>query len=190
MALDANGNELHDHVDTIEGEVIRVMAPREAISRGMLSTEEEPVFGTQYTLPLHPLGTDYLGRDMLARLMHGARVSLFIGFFAPFIFVLIGVAYGSVAGFLGGMTDQVLMRFADFVVCTAFPVVHDFIQGGFLPLDLVKAASCPCCWPWSCCCGHLPPVWYVVRYCRSVRKAISVHRACWVQKQTIWFYAI
>jgi oligopeptide transport system permease protein len=68
----------------------------------------------------HPLGTDYLGRDMLARLMAGARVSLFIGICAPFLFVLFGVMYGSIAGFLGGKIDQVMMRFADFVVALPF----------------------------------------------------------------------
>ena len=57
---------------------------------------------------------------MLARLMHGARVSLFIGFFAPFLYVLIGVIYGSTAGFIGGVTDQAMMRFADFVVALPF----------------------------------------------------------------------
>ena len=57
---------------------------------------------------------------MLARLMHGARVSLFIGVVAPFLFVSIGIIYGSTAGFVGGRVDQVLMRFADFVVALPF----------------------------------------------------------------------
>lgn len=72
------------------------------------------------TLPAHPLGTDYLGRDMLARLMHGARTSLFIGVVAPLIFVSLGVIYGALAGFLGGWWDAILMRFADFVVALPF----------------------------------------------------------------------
>ena len=71
-------------------------------------------------LALHPLGTDYLGRDLLARLMHGARVSLFIGIVAPFFYVLIGILYGSTAGFVGGRVDSLLMRFADFVVALPF----------------------------------------------------------------------
>jgi len=57
---------------------------------------------------------------MLARLMHGARVSLFIGIFAPLLYVLVGVIYGSAAGFVGGQTDQAMMRFADFVVALPF----------------------------------------------------------------------
>ena len=59
---------------------------------------------------IYIFGTDYLGRDMLARLMHGARVSLFIGIVAPLLFVSFGVAYGSMAGFLGGRVDQIMMR--------------------------------------------------------------------------------
>jgi len=76
--------------------------------------------GDAIELTLHPLGTDYLGRDMLARLMAGARVSLFIGIGAPLCFVLFGVLFGSVAGFVGGKVDSVMMRFADFVVALPF----------------------------------------------------------------------
>ena len=71
-------------------------------------------------LPWHPLGTDYLGRDMLARLMKGAQISLFIGIVAPLLFILLGVVYGSFAGFIGGKVDALLMRFADFVVALPF----------------------------------------------------------------------
>ncbi len=119
VALDATGHET-DRVRTISGEVTRVITASEARSRGLLGEDETAEIGTAFTLPLHPLGTDYLGRDMLARLMHGARVSLFIGFFAPLLYVLIGVIYGSIAGFVGGVTDQALMRFADFVVALPF----------------------------------------------------------------------
>ena len=52
--------------------------------------------------------------------MHGARVSLFIGIVAPFAFVILGIVYGSAAGFVGGRFDQLLMRFADFVVALPF----------------------------------------------------------------------
>ncbi len=119
VALDAAGEET-DQFQTIEGSLSRVITLAEARERGMVGPDETPPLGSTYELKWHPLGTDYLGRDMLARLMHGARVSLFIGFFAPFLYVLIGVIYGSTAGFLGGMTDQVLMRFADFVVALPF----------------------------------------------------------------------
>ena len=119
VVLDENGRET-DQFQTIEGKLERVITLREARSRELLGNDESAALGTEFELALHPLGTDYLGRDMLARLMHGARVSLFIGFFAPFLYVLIGVIYGSVAGFLGGNYDQLLMRFADFVVALPF----------------------------------------------------------------------
>ena len=57
---------------------------------------------------------------MLARLMKGAQISLFIGIVAPLLFILLGVVYGSFAGFVGGKTDALLMRFADFVVALPF----------------------------------------------------------------------
>lgn len=72
--------------------------------------------GRAVELPAHPLGTDYLGRDLLSRLLHGARTSLFIGITAPLIFVALGALYGASAGFVGGRVDNWMMRFADFVV--------------------------------------------------------------------------
>jgi oligopeptide transport system permease protein len=119
VALDSTGREL-DKAQTIEGQLTRVITASEAKRRGLLGADAQATLGTQFVLDLHPLGTDYLGRDMLARLMHGARVSLFIGFFAPLLFVIFGVVYGSAAGFVGGFTDSVLMRFADFVVALPF----------------------------------------------------------------------
>ncbi|MGC1375659.1 MAG: ABC transporter permease [Anaerolineales bacterium] len=67
----------------------------------------------------HPLGTDQLGRDTLARLIYGARTSLSVGIFTQFIVVLVGLPIGAFAGFLGGRVDNVLMRFVD--VMYAFP---------------------------------------------------------------------
>ena len=104
----------------IEAPLTRVLTLTEAKGKGLVDEADNPEVGTVFKYALHPLGTDYLGRDMLARLMHGARVSLFIGFFAPLLYVLIGVVYGSTAGFLGGLSDQLLMRFADFVVALPF----------------------------------------------------------------------
>jgi oligopeptide transport system permease protein len=100
--------------------VQRVTTVAEARERGLVANEAALVPGDRVELAPHPLGTDYLGRDMLARLMAGARVSLFIGIGAPLCFVLFGVFFGSVAGFIGGKTDQVMMRFADFVVALPF----------------------------------------------------------------------
>jgi len=76
--------------------------------------------GDTIRYPARPFGTDALGRDLLARLMAGARVSLFIGFCAPLLAMLIGVLIGGASGFAGGKVDQWLMRFTDFVLALPF----------------------------------------------------------------------
>ncbi|HEX9243299.1 MAG TPA: ABC transporter permease [Anaeromyxobacter sp.] len=70
--------------------------------------------------PLRPFGTDFLGRDVLARLMSGARVSLFIGFAAPLVYTLLGILLGGIAGYFGGKVDHWVMRFTDFVLALPF----------------------------------------------------------------------
>ena len=67
----------------------------------------------------HLLGTDYLGRDVLARILYGGRSSLTIGFLVVFLAVLIGVPLGAVSGFYGGWLDNLLMRITD--IFLAFP---------------------------------------------------------------------
>jgi oligopeptide transport system permease protein len=108
--------ELREEYELIEVDVHRVTTIAEALGQGLIQQTDNYQIGDAIDMAWHPLGTDYLGRDMLARLMAGARVSLFIGIGAPFLFVLFGVVYGSIAGFMGGKVDQVMMRFADFVV--------------------------------------------------------------------------
>jgi oligopeptide transport system permease protein len=76
--------------------------------------------GDVVSRPLRPFGTDFLGRDVLARMMAGARVSLFIGFAAPFVYILLGVLLGGVSGYSGGKLDNWLMRFTDFVLALPF----------------------------------------------------------------------
>ena len=67
----------------------------------------------------YPFGTDQLGRDMLSRMIYGARVSMLVGLGAQVIVVLIGVPIGALAGWIGGRVDIVLTRFID--VMYAFP---------------------------------------------------------------------
>jgi peptide/nickel transport system permease protein len=62
----------------------------------------------------HLFGTDEVGRDMLNLTVHGARVSMVIGLLATLITILLGALIGIVSGFVGGRTDQVLMRLTDF----------------------------------------------------------------------------
>lgn len=72
---------------------------------------------------LHIFGTDNLGRDLFARVFHGARTSLFIAYTAVFVNLLIGVIYGSFAGYLGGVTDTVMMRVIEIVAGIPYLIV-------------------------------------------------------------------
>lgn len=69
--------------------------------------------------PDAPLGTDHLGRDVLARVADGAGTSLSVAALATLLSLLIGAAVGLIAGYAGGWVDQVLMRLVDLVL--AFP---------------------------------------------------------------------
>jgi peptide/nickel transport system permease protein len=81
---------------------------------------------------VHPLGVDDLGRDMLARVIYGARVSLEVAFIATGIAVIIGVTIGVVAGFFRGWVDTALSRIMDIVL--AFPIL-------LLAIGLASACS-------------------------------------------------
>ena len=65
----------------------------------------------------HVLGTDELGRDVLSRMVHGARISMSVGFVAESIAISLGLLVGLVAGFYGGRVDALLMRFVDIMLC-------------------------------------------------------------------------
>ena len=64
----------------------------------------------------HPFGTDELGRDILARIIFGARSSLTIGLIVVAVGVVVGTALGAIAGFAGGWIDEIIMRFTDVVL--------------------------------------------------------------------------
>ena len=67
--------------------------------------------------PEHLFGTDTLGRDVFARMLYGARVSLWVGFVSVGISVCIGLALGLVAGYFRGLADECIMRFVDVMLC-------------------------------------------------------------------------
>lgn len=67
----------------------------------------------------HPLGADLLGRDILSRILHGSRISLYVGFTSIILALLLGVPLGLMTGFYGGRFDLIVMRFMDVIL--AFP---------------------------------------------------------------------
>ena len=71
---------------------------------------------------LHWLGTATLGRDLLARVLYGGRISITVGLVATFVALAIGVTYGAVAGFLGGKVDTVMMRLVDILYALPFAI--------------------------------------------------------------------
>ena len=69
----------------------------------------------------HPMGFDHIGRDLLARVIYGARVALMVGLGATVISVGLGVFVGAISGYFGGLTDVILSRFVDTLM--AFPLL-------------------------------------------------------------------
>ena len=94
--------------------VTPLVTPYDPNFQGNLITERYVGFSVE-----HPLGTDQFARDVLSRLLYGARISLLIGFVAVGISVTIGTLVGAIAGFVGGIVDGVIMRFVDMVI--SFP---------------------------------------------------------------------
>ena len=90
------------------------------------------------------LGTDGTGRDVLSRLLFGGRFSLSIGFIVVFATVFVGIAYGAVSGYYGGLVDEVMMRILDIIF--AFPglvlalVIVATLGGGYWQLVLAFSA--------------------------------------------------
>jgi len=71
----------------------------------------------------HWMGSDQLGRDLLSRILHGGRISILVGLITTMVSLTIGVAVGSVAGYVGGKTDAFLMRVVDILYSLPFLIV-------------------------------------------------------------------
>ncbi|CAN5640031.1 ABC transporter permease subunit [soil metagenome] len=71
----------------------------------------------------HPMGTDDQGRDLLARVLQGGRISLTVGIISTFVSLLVGVSYGAIAGFLGGRIDNLMMRIVDIIYAIPYILI-------------------------------------------------------------------
>ena len=96
------------------------LAPSDPVKNRLLDRLTPPMWA-QGGSPRYPLGTDTLGRDVLSRLLHGARISLTVGLAAVLVAGVVGVGLGLVAGYRGGWADDLLMRLGD--IQLAFPVL-------------------------------------------------------------------
>lgn len=92
-----------------------------AIFANQLSPYPPNLIDTRHVLEpptwAHLMGTDVLGHDVLSRMIHGAGVSLSVGFVAVGISTLIGVLLGAMAGYYGGIVERLIMRFVDIMLC-------------------------------------------------------------------------
>jgi peptide/nickel transport system permease protein len=97
-----------------------LLSPASPYEQSLRNRFTPPVWDERGTWA-HPLGTDRLGRDMLARIMYGARVSLAAGVLTVLLASAFGAAVGLVAGYYGGRVDAVLMRVTDATM--SFPII-------------------------------------------------------------------
>lgn len=78
------------------------------------------LYSAQKSSLLFPAGTDELGRDLFVRILEGGRISIAVGLAATLVSVTIGILYGGIAGYVGGKTDEFMMRFVDILYALPF----------------------------------------------------------------------
>ncbi len=100
-------------------EMISVNGRRDKTAKNLApftwSKNEQKAIDAGENLFPHILGTDEQCRDYLVRVLYGTRVSLFVGFFAALLVLIIGLLYGSISGYMGGRTDLIMMRIVDII---------------------------------------------------------------------------
>lgn len=136
---------------------------REKFAQKGLEAFGRVIFPEAETGKIHFLGTDEVGRDVLIRLVYGARISLTVGLLVAVISGLVGLLIGSVAGFYGGLVDGVLMRITDSIIALPIlpvlvilaaidfqrvPIIGIFFSGGSAE-SVVKMIVILCAFSWT-----------------------------------------
>lgn len=103
---------------------------------GIDPNDTDPLIAFEGPSVAHPMGVDQVGRDQLARLLYGGRVSIGIGFFAAVIIMTLGLALGSIAGFYGKIVDDVVMWFINTLNSIPFILLLLIISLLFKPTAL------------------------------------------------------
>jgi peptide/nickel transport system permease protein len=119
----------------VQGDLYRVQDYRHPYGAPLHLVSSPPFLAGDWH---HPLGTDDLGRDELARLARGARVSLTVGIAAMIGYLVIGGILGAVAGYFGGWLDNVLMRITDIIIATPFFLTVIAVSAAFGGVSLFK----------------------------------------------------
>lgn len=104
------------------GALAPFVAPHDPLEQNLVERLLPPAWDARGD-PTYLLGTDHLGRDILSRVIHGARVSLTLSFIATTVSLLIGVTLGLISGYAGGWIDAMIMRLADTMLALPFYVV-------------------------------------------------------------------
>jgi len=92
-----------------------LVAPYDPLAQDLRAAKMPPAWSAEGSWA-HPLGTDNLGRDLLSRLIHGARVSLTVGFVGVLIAASLGMVFGAIAGYVGGRVDTAIMAVVNLVL--------------------------------------------------------------------------